>query len=349
MVFPLLSIVVLIVASAFFVAAEFSLIAARRSSIEPLALTSPRARATLAAMDDVSVMLACAQLGITVCALVLGAVGEPAIAHLVEPVLARLGMPESAASPIGFVIGLTVVAVLHVAFGEMVPKNIALAVPERSAVVLAPVLRAVAIAIGPIVRGLDHLANLVVRAFGVTPSTEIASTVTRGELAAMVAASAREGLLDAGDEQLIDAALDFDVTPAVTEALTADELVSVGPLPTANEVEAACARSGFSRFPVVASGAERRFDGYVHVRDVLAVPEQNRDSPLDPAVIRPLPQLAMTATLRAAAETMQRERAHMCTIADPGDGAQRILLLEDAVEVLVGEIVDATRRSAPER
>lgn len=345
MIWPLLWIVLLVAASAFFVAAEFALIAARRSAIELVAVGSPRARRTLAAMDNVSVMLACAQLGITVCGLVLGAVGEPAIAHLLEPLLADAGLGPAAVDTIALIIGLLIVVAIHVAFGEMVPKNIALTSPERTAVLLAPMLRAVAVAIGPIVRGLDHLANLCIRAVGVTPSSEIASTVTRGELVAMVAASAREGLLDSDDERLIDAALDFGRTRAADIALEASGLVLVGPHPTAAEVEQACARSGFSRFPVRAGHEPAAgYAGYVHVRDVLAVPTSERDLALPATVIRSLPQLPGDALLRAAMDTMQRERAHMCAVA-AADGPDSVLLLEDAVEVLVGEIVDATRRS----
>jgi CBS domain containing-hemolysin-like protein len=344
MIGALASIVILVVASALFVAAEFSLIAARRSVIEPLAVASARARVTLTAMDDVSVMLACAQLGITVCGLILGAVGEPAIAHLIEPALTAMGLPTGAAETVGLVIGLLIVVGVHVAFGEMVPKNIALAAPERTAVLLVPMLRIVATVFGPVVRGLDRVAHAVVRLTGVRPSAEASATYSRREVANFVAESAREGLIDPEDEQLVGAALRFDTAGLTDTAVRGDDLVVVGPHPTADEVESACARSGFSRFPVLAAAPSAEpYCGYLHVRDVLAVPAEQRNQPLPDEYIRPLPTVAAGQPLRGALETMQDHHAHMCRIVGTSHDAD-IVMLEDVIEVLVGEVVDATRR-----
>lgn len=338
------SVVVLVVASALFVAAEFSLIAARRSQIEPMAVSSARARSTLGAMNHISVQLACAQLGITVCALILGAVGEPAVSHMVEPLLAAIGIPERAVGTAGLIVGLLIVVGVHVAFGEMVPKNIALAAPERTALLLVPALKLVTAMFGPIVRRLDHLANVVVRMLGVAPNTDVASTYTQRQVADFVAESAREGLLDPEDEKLVRAALNFDALPVTAIALQAAELVTVGPRPTAADVEDACARSGFSRFPVDGlPGSTTAYRGYLHVRDVLSVPAAERDQPLPSHFIRPLPAVSASTGLRFAIETMQRRRAHMCRVA--GAGGAAIVMLEDALEVLVGEVVDATRRT----
>lgn len=333
----------LILASAFFVAAEFALIAARRSQVEPRAVRSARARATLAAMDEVSVMMASAQLGITVTGIVLGAVGEPAVAHLIEPLLSGWNVPEGLADTVSLIIALTLVVAAHVAFGEMVPKNIALASPEATALLLAPLLRGVTAVLGPVVRGLDALANLVVRALGVTPKSEVASTFTRAEMSALISESARAGLLDAEEELLLGSALGFQLT-TVADVMVADrDVIAVGPRPAPAEVEAACARSGFSRFPV--RGADD-YEGFIHVRDVLAAPEADREQPVDPASIHPLPVISADTSLTAALETMQRTRTHMCRVVEAGRGVG-IALLEDVIEMLVGEIVDATRRRPP--
>lgn len=337
------ALVVLLVASALFVAAEFALVAARRSLVEPSAVRSARARATLAAMDDVSVMMACAQLGITVCGLVIGAVGEPVVARLVEPALAAISLPAGATAPLAFVIALLVVTAAHVAFGEMVPKNIALAGPERVAVVLAPALRRLATALGPIVRGLDRLATMLIRALGVTPATETASTANRQQVGALVAQSARAGLLDPEDERLVDAALAFEERRVRDITLPDKELIAVGPYPTRDDVEDACARSGFSRFPVRAADrdAPSAFRGFVHVRDVLVITDRNH--PLPDRLIYRLAVIDADASLRTALEAMQRSRTHMCRVAG-ATGEIGLVLLEDVIEVLVGEVADATRR-----
>ena len=239
----------LLALSAFFVAAEFALISARRTVIEPLAVNSYRARATLKAMEEVSVMMATAQLGITLCGVLLGALGEPAIAHLLEPLFHSLGVPESWLHPVSLVVALLLVVSAHVALGEMVPKNIALAAPERTAMMLAAPMRALVKAIGPIVRGLNHVANWTVRLLGFHPKDEVASSFNREEVAGLLAESREEGLLDPEDHWLITSALQFD-TEAVTSVLVPDtEVVAVPVGVTAAGVERACAHSGFSRFP----------------------------------------------------------------------------------------------------
>ena len=133
----LLVTVVLLLGNALFVGGEFALIASRRTALEPLAATSRSARWALSAMNQIPLMIAGAQLGITICSLGLGAIAEPALAHLVEGPLATIGMPDNTVHPVAFVLALGVVVFLHTVVGEMVPKNITLAGPERSALVLA--------------------------------------------------------------------------------------------------------------------------------------------------------------------------------------------------------------------
>src|SRR6478735_9297006 len=131
--------ILLLLGNAFFVAAEFALVSARRTQLEPRADAGSRmARTTLKAMENISLVIGVNQLGITVCSLVLGAVGEPAVAHLVQPLLHVVHVPEGLLHPIAFVIALMVVVYLHVVLGEMIPKNIALAGPDRAALVLGP-------------------------------------------------------------------------------------------------------------------------------------------------------------------------------------------------------------------
>ena len=174
----------LLAGNAFFVGAEFALISARRTQIEPRAVAgSTRARSTLRAMEDVSLMMAGAQLGITVCSLGLGAVGEPALAHLIEGPLEAAGAPEALLHPIAFALALTIVVFLHMVLGEMVPKNIALAVPERSALALGPVLSTVVRVLRPLIWLLNQGANLVLRCLRVQPKDEITSAFTRDEVA----------------------------------------------------------------------------------------------------------------------------------------------------------------------
>ena len=164
--------VVLLGANAFFVGAEFALISARRATIEPRAAAgSRRARTTLAAMENVSLMMAGAQLGITICSLGLGAIGEPAVAHLIEAPFASAGVPGALLHPIAFTIALAIVVFAHVVIGEMVPKNIALAGPDRAALLLAPPLAFIVRVLKPVIAVLNAVANLSLRAVKVQAGT----------------------------------------------------------------------------------------------------------------------------------------------------------------------------------
>ena len=188
--------VFLLFANAFFVGAEFALVSARRSQIEPRAEAGSRfAKITLKAMENISLVIGVNQLGITVASLVLGAVGEPAVAHLVEPVLHAVQMPESFLHPIAFTVAMTVVVYLHVVLGEMIPKNIALAGPDRAALVLGPPIWTIVIVLRPIIVVINAVASSVLRLLGVELQREVSSTYTREEVAALVKESHGEGLL----------------------------------------------------------------------------------------------------------------------------------------------------------
>ena len=353
-----LLVVVLLGLSAFFVAAEFALISARRTVVEPLAVTSSRARSTLRAMEDVSVMMATAQLGITLCGVLLGALGEPAVARLLEPVFHSWGVPDEWLHPVALVVALLLVVSAHVALGEMVPKNIAIAGPERTAMALAPALLMIVSVLGPLVRGLNHVANAVVRRLGYEPRDEVASAYTRDEVSALVAESRAEGLLGGQEHQLITSALDFDLATIETVLVPDAEVVHLPVGVTPAEVERACARTGFSRFPLTDEAG--RYVGYVHIRDVVAVPPQDRDLPLPARLVRPLPVVGVDTDLQVALERMRRLGSHLAQVGPALDGrgpapipvpARRrgLVMLEDVIELLIGEVQDATRRHRPDR
>jgi CBS domain containing-hemolysin-like protein len=331
---------VLLALNAFFVGAEFALISARRTAIEPRAQAGSRAAAiTLAAMERVSLMMACAQLGITVCSLGLGYLGEPAIAHLLEGPFEAVGVPEALVHPVAFTLALGLIGFVHVVLGEMVPKNIALAGPDRAALVLAPPLVLVARLLGPVIRLLNSLANSVLRAVGVTPKEEITSAFTRDEVAALVEESHREGLLDEDEEQLVAGALNFEEQDARTVLLPLDGLKTVGHDVTPQELEQLAAQTGFSRFPV--RGEDHGLVGYLHLKDALEFEDVHRTRPIAPSWIRPLPTVGSHDRLRSVLATMQRSGAHLALVrSEDATDDLGVVALEDVVEELVGEIRD---------
>src|SRR5215217_8058985 len=276
----------LLVANAFFVAAEFALISARRTSIEPAAEAGQWAAGiTLRAMENVSLMLAGAQLGITICSLGLGYLGEPAIAHTLEGPFETLGVPESLVHPIAFAIALGLISYLHVVLGEMVPKNIALAGPERAALALTPPLAMTVRVLRPFIALLNWLANAVLRSIGVTPKDEITSTFTRDEVAGLVEESRREGVLDRDEERLLVGALTFEERDARSVLIPREQLVTVPVEVTPHQIERLAARTGYSRFPVE---RDAELAGFLHLKDVLEIDNVRRHRPIGSSSIRDL-------------------------------------------------------------
>ena len=325
--------------NAFFVGAEFGLVSARRSSIEPKARSgSRRAKATLKAMEDVSTMLAGAQLGITVCSLILGAVAEPILAYTLEEPFHYIGIPEALLHPISFAIALLLTIYLHVVIGEMVPKNIALAKPDKVAILLTPMLLIVVKLLRPIVNGFNILANEIVRLLGVKPKPEIASAFTRDEVEGFVKESRREGLLTSGEENLLSGALSFSSQKITSVILPMKNLVTIDSSTTPAELEKLSAETGYSRFPV--SSKSGVLKGYIHLKDILSLSKEDYSKPLPARLIRKLSSLKDHTSLAAALRRMQASGTHISCVENKVGNVIGVAYLEDVLEELVGEIYD---------
>jgi len=340
--------VLLLLGNAFFVGAEFAILSARRSSIEPLADAGDRrARSVLWAMEHVSLMLACAQLGVTVCSTSLGVIAEPALAHLVEGPLHALGASPALTHPIAFVIALVVVVYLHVVLGEMVPKNLAVAGPDRAVMWFGPPLVWLSRVLRPIITALNWIANHVLRTFGVEPKDEVASAFTVQEVQSIVEASQAEGLLD--DAQgLLSGALEFSDRTAAEVMVPIDQLLALSPDATPEDVERLVARTGYSRFPVAAGavpedGRPTDVVGYLHLKDVLYADADERSQPVPRWRVRELASVAPEAEVEDALAEMQRSGVHLARV-DRDGHCVGVVFLEDILEELVGEVRDVMQR-----
>jgi CBS domain containing-hemolysin-like protein len=330
----ILVVLLLLLGNAFFVAGEFALIAARRTVIEPLAVSSPLARLALRAMEQIPLMIAGSQLGVTVCSLGLGAIAEPALAHLLAGVLDAVHLPRSAAHPVAFVVALIAVVFAHTVFGEMVPKNLTLVSPEQAVLWLGPPMLWFCIATKPILVSMKWAARQVLRIWRIEAADAVKTVYTAEELAGLVAQARTEGLLDQEEHARITGALALhDRTasdamrpwPAVT---TVTEDVS----PAALEVLAT--RTGLSRFPVIGRES-RRVHGFVHVKDVLGVTGPARRAPIVPALVRPLPVVPPDRRLAEVLLAMRRERRHIVLVSD-GRIPLGLLTLHDILRAVVG-------------
>jgi len=334
----------LLAGNAFFVGAQFALITARRDQIEPLANSGHRAaRVTLGLTRQLSRMLAGSQLGIAICSLGLGAVAEPAFAHLLERGFDALRLPSGLLHPTAFVIALGAVSYAHMVFGEMVPKNLALAGPLRAALLLGPPMAAWVRGTRPLLVAINAAANGILRLFRVEPKTELASSYTPDELADLIADSAAEGLLDPTGQQRLTRALLLDQRTAGDLAIPVAELVTVDQDSTPRALEELVGRTGYSRFPVRVTSPDGNPDlvGYVHAKDLLDLDPAAETAPMPTRLIRPMVTVAADMPLIRAFTALQRAGHHMGRVVAAGV-TRGTIALEDVLEELVGEIQDAT-------
>jgi CBS domain containing-hemolysin-like protein len=335
----ILWLVILLISNAFFVGSEFAVIAARRAQIEPLAQEGNKAaKVTLKAMEQVSLMLATAQLGITVSSILILVVAEPSIQRLMMPLFELIGVDYQTGYTLSFLVALVLVTYLHVVFGEMIPKNLAIAIPDRMSLILAPMLYGVSVAFRPIVLSLNLVSNVILRLLGVTPRDEANTAFTLDQVEDIVETSTREGVLSDTSGTLSNT---FDFTEKKVGDIywPMEKLIVLDQSSAASDVQQAVAKHGFSRYPLSESG---RVVGYIHVKDILEL--ERIDASIPKEVIRPMVSLPESMDLEDALASMRKSGAHIARTFNSTGELTGALFLEDIIEELVGEIRDATQR-----
>ncbi|HLS01293.1 MAG TPA: CNNM domain-containing protein, partial [Beutenbergiaceae bacterium] len=274
----------------------------------------------------------------------LGAVAEPALAGLVQDPLVGLGLPAQTAHVFGFVTALIIVIFLHVVLGEMVPKNLAVAAHTRAALWFAPPLVWFAQVIKPLIVMLNWMANIILRMCGVEPKTEVSSTFTAEEVAAIVARSQAEGVLH-DEVGLISGALEFSNIKARDVMVGIDDVVCLPSGVNVADVEDAVAQYGFSRFPVCEEN--QKITGYLHVKDTLyARSELDRLLPVPAWRVRSIPSAQVDDDLETVLAVMQSSGTHLALVFQIGShGPVGMVFLEDILEELVGEVRDSMQRN----
>lgn len=334
--------VILLAGNAFFVAAEFAVISAKRSQIEPRAEDGSKpAKTALWAMEHATLMLATSQFGITVCSLLILLVSEPALHHLLEVPLGAVGLDPAWVSPIAFAIALIVVSYLHVVLGEMVPKNISFSLPDQAVLILAPPLVLVSKLLSPVIRFLNAVANGILRVTGVEPKQEATSAYTLDEVATIVAESQKEGILH-DQTGALSAAFEFTEKKAADVTIPVSSLVTLPEDAAVTDLQQAVAQHGFSRYVLVDD--QSRPTGYLHIKDVLDIDSEEADYPVPPGRIRQLVSLTDDTDLEDAMAMLRRTRSHVARVVASDGSLRGVLFLEDIIEELVGEVRDATRK-----
>lgn len=339
-VWYLLATLALVAANAFFVALEFTVITSRREKLEPLVEQGRlTARLAIKAVHELSIELAGAQLGVTMASLGLGVVGEPSVSHLLESALDPLGLPQSAIRVIGFAVALILVSFLHLVLGEMVPKNVALAGPERVLMALSVPNLLYTTLFRPVIVGLDKLANAGVRLFGIEPKSEFDTAHSAAELAVMLAESQQEGLIPEFDHDLLSGALGFGERRVCEVMIPRSEMVTVRLQTTVRDVERIVIERGHSRLPVVGRDLDDVL-GFIHIKDLLPLPAAAQHRLVRSLRLRRMLRVPADETLEVVLLRMQRSRLHLAAVVD-GDGATvGLVSLEDVLESLVGDIRD---------
>ena len=336
----------LLVVNGYFASLEFALVGSRPARIEAMAAEgNRRAKSAMYASSDLTMQLAGAQLGMTMASLGIGFFGEPAMAHLIESGLGNFVLiPERVAEVAGFVIGLGIIVFLHMIIGEIVPKNMALAAPERALSWLAPLARWYLRLFRPVVAVLNAAARGGIRLFKVEPRDELTSAHTPEELAVMLAESHEEGFIEEFAHDLLAGVLDFGGRTAAAVMVPRDEIVAVPRTATVAEVEATIVASGHSRVPVTDDDVDSVL-GFAHSKDLLALPTALQDKALPLRLVRRMLIVPRDRPLQDLMLSMRRARVHLALVIEPNKATAGLLTLEDLLEELVGDILDESDRA----
>jgi CBS domain containing-hemolysin-like protein len=326
----------------FFVAAEISLLAARRGLIEERAeLGDRRALAALAALRELPITFSGAQLGITLASLGLGAVAEPAVAAVFKRLLAGTSLPEGASIAIAVTLALTLVVFLHMVIGEMAPKNLAVARAEDVAILIARPFATYVRLLRPLIVVLNGAANVLARTVGVSVVDERELAHTPQELLLVLGQSRDSGAIETEEARLLAAVLELRGVAAETAMTPRIDLVTVPVQASRADVLAAAASSGHTRLPVY-EGDTDHIIGLVHVKDLLLGPSASDDvSTFDLRdVLRPIMAVPGSRDLEALLRELLHTREQAALVIDEFGGTAGLLTLEDVFEEIVGDITD---------
>ncbi|WP_030144771.1 hemolysin family protein [Spirillospora albida] len=326
--------VALLAANGFFVAAEFALVAARRPRLERAAARGGRAAAAaVAGIDELTLTLAGAQLGITMCSLGLGIVSEPVFAGTLTPLFHALGLPDGASHAVAFVIALGVVTFLHMVVGEMAPKSWAITAPERSATVLAIPFRSFTTVARPLLAALNGGTNLLLRAVGVSPDSAGKVSRTPEQLRSIAEESRRLGLIGKTELTLLTAALDAPRAPLAERVIPVSRVVSVPGTASPQEVIDTAVRTGMTRI-MLKDGTRMGQPRMVHVRDAYLARARGRATPAA-ELAHPVPAMPIGTPVGAAVATLRAHHSHLGVALAPDGRPSGLISLDDLLTTLL--------------
>jgi CBS domain containing-hemolysin-like protein len=333
----LLSVIVLVAANGFFVAAEFALVGVRTSRIETLVASgNAAAKRLMGVLQNLNAYLSACQLGITLASLALGWIGEPAIARLLERPLS--GLSDAWRHGLAFAIGFTIITALHIVIGEQAPKLMGLALAEKIAVAVALPLQLFYKVFSLPIRALDWASVRAVQLLGIKATAEHASTYTEEELRKLIDISRESGHLRAEERRLIDRVFEFSDTVVREAMVPRTEMAAIAYTNDLAQITRAFDQHRYSRLPVYRESLDD-VCGFIHSKDVMPYllhPEKFRIED----VLQPPLYVVDTARLEHVLRQMQKAKMHFGFVVDEHGGLEGVITLEDLLEEIVGEISD---------
>lgn len=334
----LVAVAALIAANGYFVAAEFAFVASRRGRLEDAATTGDRrAGRAVQVHKRLSFMLSGAQLGITVTSLVVGFIAEPTLGRAIEPLVGAIGVPDDARFGIALTTGFVLATAAQMIFGELAPKNLAIAKPEPIARALAGSTLVFLRVASPLIRLFDGSANGLLRAVGIEPIEELHGGVSAEELDLIVEESAGHGKLSVRQAALLERAIDFGTLHASAAMVPWNRVTTIDAEDSCEDLRQLMA-SAHSRFPVVS--ADGAVVGLVHAKDLFGVDDDALATTSVATLARQPLVVPETARLRTVLAALRREATEMAVVADEYGAPAGVVTLEDLVEELVGDIAD---------
>ena len=336
----LVTAIFLILVNSVFVATEISLVASRISRLEELAEGGSRtAKRALEARKDLRKQLSGSQLGITLSSVILGILAEPSVGELIKSLLENLGAPSGASETASWIAAIAIAAMLQMMFGEIVPKNIAIADPERTLLRVMPIQRFFVQIAKPVILLLDKIVAIAVRPLSNKLQIGNDSALGMTELLAVIKASKDDGLIESFEHELLTSALDLGRRPVSSIMINRSQMVTINRKMNLSAIEEVVVSSGHSRLPVVGN-TENDLLGFLHVKDFLRLPEQSHSEPVPLEMIRRMLIVPPDLLLDDLLLQMRRSHSHLAGVKTSEGVLLGLVALEDVIEELVGEIED---------
>ena len=336
----LVTAIFLILVNSVFVATEISLVASRISRLEELAEGGSRtAKRALEARKDLRKQLSGSQLGITLSSVILGILAEPSVGELIRSLLENLGAPSGVSETASWIAAIAIAAMLQMMFGEIVPKNIAIADPERTLLRVMPIQRFFVQIAKPVILLLDKIVAIAVRPLSKKLQVGNDSALGMTELLAVIKASKDDGLIESFEHELLTSALDLGRRPVSSIMINRSQMVTINRKMNLSAIEEVVVSSGHSRLPVVGN-TENDLLGFLHVKDFLRLPEQSHSEPVPLEMIRRMLIVPPDLLLDDLLLQMRRSHSHLAGVKTSEGVLLGLVALEDVIEELVGEIED---------